>query len=74
MLATISIEGGNLAPLNGLVEIWWWKPKTEPNKNLRAKKPVWEIFDAHQVFLLCGAGETIEVDEDLIVNNFIEIK
>ena len=70
MKATISIECCETAPNDGLVKVWWWKQGSELNQEMKANKPVWEILDAHQTFLLCSAGETIEVDESVMLSNF----
>ena len=70
MKATISIECGETAPNDGLVKVWWWKKGSELNQEMKANKPVWEILDAHQTFLLCSVGETIEVDESVMLSNF----
>ena len=68
--ATISIECGELAPNDGMVKVWWWKEGGELNQELKAKKPIWEILNAHQTFLLCSAGETIDVDEKIMLKYF----
>jgi hypothetical protein len=68
--ATISIECGELAPNDGMVKVWWWKKGSELSQELKAKKPIWEILNAHQTFLLCSAGETIEVDEKIMLKHF----
>ena len=70
MKAIISIECGETAPNDGLVKVWWWKQGSELNQEMKANKPVWEILDAHQTFLLCSVGETIEVDESVMLSNF----
>ena len=72
--ATISIECGELAPNDGMVKVWWWREGGLLNKELKANKPIWEILNSHQTFLLCSAGETIEVDEKIIVDNFSKIE
>jgi hypothetical protein len=66
--ATISIEDGRTSPNDGIVKIWWWREGAELNQEFKAKKPIWEILDAHQVFLLCSVGETIEVDESILLD------
>ena len=68
--ATISIECGELAPNNGMVKVWWWKEGSELNQELKSKKPIGERLTAHQTFLLCSAGETIEVDEKIMLKHF----
>ena len=73
MKATISIENGELAPNDGLVKVWWWRQGSEYNQEMKSTKPIWEILDAHQTFLLCGCGETIEIDKELLLNNFTQI-
>ena len=68
--ATISIECGELAPNDGMVKVWWWKEGAELNQELKSKKPIWEILNAHQTFLLCSVGETIEIDESVMLKHF----
>jgi hypothetical protein len=68
--AIISIECGNLAPNDGMVTVWWWKNGKDFNQELKSKKPIWEILNAHQTFLLCSVGETIEIDENKILKHF----
>ncbi|NBL00487.1 MAG: hypothetical protein EOM50_21285 [Erysipelotrichia bacterium] len=72
--ATISIECGELAPNDGMVKVWWWKDGAELNQEWEATKPVWEIFNAHQTFLLCVVGETIEVSEKVVLSNFVQVQ
>lgn len=73
--AKISIDVGTIAPDNGLIRIWWWKDDDLPetNQEWQAVKPVWEILDAHQTFLLCAVGETIEVYENVVHYNFVQV-
>jgi hypothetical protein len=73
MKAKISLECGIVPPDNGIINIWWWKDGAELNKELESIKPIWEIFNAHETFLLCVVGETIEVSEDIIFSNFVQI-
>lgn len=68
--ATISIECDEIAPNDGLVKVWWWKQGSEFNQELKAKKPIWEILNANQIFLLCSAGVVIEVDEKIMLKHF----
>ena len=67
---TISIECGEIVSNNWMVKVWWWKEGSELNQELKSKKPIWEILNAHQTFLLCSAGETIEVDEKIMLKHF----
>lgn len=68
--ARISIESGELTPNDGLIKVWWWKEGFELNQKLKAKKPIWEILNAHQTFLLCTAGDVLEVDEKIMLKHF----
>lgn len=74
MKAKISIEAGIVAPDDGVIKVWWWKDGAELNQEWEATKPVWEIFNAHQTFLLCVVGETIEVSEKVVRSNFIQVQ
>ncbi len=74
MKATISIENGEVAPNDGLIKVWWWKTGGEFNQEWKADVPVWEIFNAHQTFLLCVSGETIQIDAKLITKYFTQIQ
>lgn len=71
--ATIERLLENDIPNNGLIKIYWWGDSGEPNKLMISKKPIWEILNAHQVFLLCCLCEVIEVDEKLIKKHFEQI-
>lgn len=64
MKAFLSIEWGEPVPKDGKVKVLWWKEGL--NQELTANLPIWEILNAHQTFLLCSAGETIEVDENIM--------
>lgn len=70
MKAKISVDllSTNI-PENGFVKIWWWKD-TELNQELKATKPIWEIFNSYQIFRLCVIGDTIDVSEKKIRDNF----
>ena len=74
MKAKISIECGIVAPDDGFIKVWWWKDGAEMNQEWEAKKPVWKIFNAHQTFLLCVVGETIEVSEKVVRLNFVQVQ
>lgn len=67
--ATISIEDGNTTPKNGIVNIWWWRDGADPNQQMKSKKPIYDILNAKQVFQLVS-GDTIEVDEKIIIKHF----
>lgn len=73
MKARISIECGITIPEDGLINVWWWKDGAELNQEWQINKPLWEVFNSHEVFLLCVVGETIEVYEELILSNFIQV-
>lgn len=68
------MECGELTPNDGMVKVWWWKDGAELNQEWEATKPVWEIFNAHQTFLLCVVGETIEVSEKVVLSNFVQVQ
>jgi hypothetical protein len=70
----ISIECGEVAPTNGILKVWWRREGGLLNKELKANKPIWEILNSHQTFLLCSVGETIEIDEKVLVDNFTEVE
>ena len=70
MKATISINNGNLAPKDGIVTIMWWKGGSVPNQELVSTKPIWEVLNSREVFLLCAIGEVIEVDTKLVSKMF----
>lgn len=73
MKARISIECGITIPEDGLINVWWWKEGAEYNQEWEINKPLWEVFNAHEVFLLCVVGETIEVSEELMLLNFTQV-
>lgn len=73
MKANISIECGETVPEDGFIKVWRWFSTGQLNKEYKSNRPVWEIFDAHATFLLCVVGATIEVDEELLINNFTEV-
>ncbi len=68
--AKISIEAGIIVPEDGIIRVWWWTEGTELNHEWKATKPVWEILNAHQTFLLCAVGKTIKVSEKVVRSNF----
>jgi hypothetical protein len=74
MKAIISIEAGIVPPDDGIICVWWWKDGAEMNQEWEANKPIWEIFNAHQTFLLCVVGGTIEVSEKVIRSNFTRVQ
>ena len=74
MKANISIEAGIVPPDDGYIKVWWWKDSTGLGQEWEATKPVWEIFNAHQTFLLCVVGATIEVSEKVVRLNFVQVR
>jgi hypothetical protein len=69
---SISIECGATIPDDGIIEVWWWKEKTYNTKWI-ARKPMWEFMNPKQVFDIMQ-GETIEITETKLRNNFAEVE
>lgn len=68
--AKISIECGATIPEDGIMKVWWWKEGAELNQEWEMERPVWEIFNAKETFMLC-LGETIEVKEGKVRSNML---
>ena len=69
----ISIECGATIPDNGMIEVWWWKDGANFNTKWIARKPMWEFMNPKQVFDIMQ-GETIEITETKLKNNFTEVE
>ena len=68
--AEISIETGISIPEDGLLNLWWWQSGNKLNIELEPKKPIWDIFNAKQVYELCCNFGTIKVDISILRKNY----
>lgn len=72
MKASISLDTDNTPSENGIIKIWWWKDKVY-NEQWESARPVWEFLNSYEVYILTSLQETVDVDSDVIFNNFILI-
>lgn len=69
-LAEITIVDPDDIAEDGTFTIWWWMKGAALNQEWKTNKKLYEIFSSEQLYEIAIRQEVIEVDEELITQNF----